>query len=918
MHPTRFRLQTFGRLALFDATGAEHALTKRRRQLAVLAYLSLSSRPVSRDTLATLFWGEEAEERARHSLSNSLSALRGALGRAAIDLGRFEVALSPDAPLDVDMREVARAVEAKDWRGVLSRVTGPFLDGVFVEGSNQFEDWLSAERRRVERWVVTACTHESARLLTEGQFVEAARVAEIWLSVAPLDTEAVLARLRAEGADGTPEAMRRATILHERLMQRLRQEFGARVDRRVSGFLATLGTRATPEPLADPVPAPVVVPTPAVVPTPSPVAVQGMPTVRRPMSRIAVMALVGVAAALAVAATAVVRNRPARAAWVLVADLERGGTDSTYDASVPLALGSTLGQSRTTQVVGRSRLAEVLRQMQVLDSSRTLSERVALDAAARIGADVVVVPTLARIGSRLVVGARLHRAESGEVLASERIDVSSDSTLLDAVDELARRVRRRLGESAGALKDAIPLPQATTASLPALRAYASGLRAQDQDRYAEAVTAYRAAIAFDSTFAQAHVALGAALSLALESEDAERSLMRGLALGERLPARERMLVRRTVALARRDWASAIEIGGQWLAVFPDDRDALDRQAYALFRARRTPEALAVFRRLLAVDSLDANAWLNFAATLPFTDSTVDEKLAAYGRAMRLNPENVTGITVNHEIGGALARAGRLDSAAVIFGRMLALDAAHRARGHRSLGYLAQWRGAYGEAVTAFGEAITWQRATGEAVGEVRARLARARTLRGLGRLADGRAELDSALRLTKQRRFDLLMVAWVGKELARAGQVDEVGQLQQLIRTRRTADRPGDGVAALLLDAEQATARGDARRGMALLDSLVRRDSSAIVQESRAHAAFVAGAYGRAAELYGRLAASPEFGWEGSEGTLLAPYWAARALEAAGDTAAARQGYANFVRQWAAPDSGLALVRDARARIGQQ
>jgi hypothetical protein len=132
------------------------------------------------------------------------------------------------------------------------------------------------------------------------------------------------------------------------------------------------------------------------------------------------------------------------------------------------------------------------------------------------------------------------------------------------------------------------------------------------------------------------------------------------------------------------------------------------------------------------------------------------------------------------------------------------------------------------------------------------------------------------------------------------------------------AERPGDRVASLLLDAEFAMAQGNAAQGLALLDSLARVDSSSIVQESRAHAAFAAGRYEQAATLYARLAATPEFGWEGSEGTRLAPYWAARAAEALGDTAAARRGYAAFVQSWDAPDAGLVWVREARGRMGER
>src|SRR5688500_9632207 len=71
------RLLTLGTLAL---TGAGDAPALGPRKLALLAYLALATRPLTRDRLAELFWGDRDDARARHSLREALSALRRALG----------------------------------------------------------------------------------------------------------------------------------------------------------------------------------------------------------------------------------------------------------------------------------------------------------------------------------------------------------------------------------------------------------------------------------------------------------------------------------------------------------------------------------------------------------------------------------------------------------------------------------------------------------------------------------------------------------------------------------------------------------------------------------------------------------------------------------------------------------------------
>ena len=71
-----------------------------RKAWAVLGYLSAAGAPVPRDVLAALLWPESSQAAARAVLRRTLSALRSAIGRAAVAADRDTLSLSPD--LDVD------------------------------------------------------------------------------------------------------------------------------------------------------------------------------------------------------------------------------------------------------------------------------------------------------------------------------------------------------------------------------------------------------------------------------------------------------------------------------------------------------------------------------------------------------------------------------------------------------------------------------------------------------------------------------------------------------------------------------------------------------------------------------------------------------------------------------------------------
>jgi tetratricopeptide (TPR) repeat protein len=105
-----------------------------------------------------------------------------------------------------------------------------------------------------------------------------------------------------------------------------------------------------------------------------------------------------------------------------------------------------------------------------------------------------------------VLGLRAVSCARGETLAQEPVTAAGKEKLLGALGEAASNLRSELGESIGTVqKFDVPLAEATTSSLEALRAYSLGLREQD----AAAALAYlHRAIQFDPDFAAGYYAIG--------------------------------------------------------------------------------------------------------------------------------------------------------------------------------------------------------------------------------------------------------------------------------------------------------------------------------------------------------------------------------------------------------------------------
>ena len=228
------RVTTLGRLTIAGDGEEVAALGRQRRKLAVLVVLALSGRPRTRDTLTEMFWGDQDEERARHSLSEALSHVRRVLGRDAIATRQTEISLSPKAPVWVDAIEFERLVRAGDNTHAIELYEGPFLDGVHVEGSNTFEQWVDERRAYFERLFVKTAGLHCQSLARARQWDGCASVAERWLALTPLSVDAALYLLNARKAGGSRDALERAVAEYEQLKVRLRREYDSEPDKVVN------------------------------------------------------------------------------------------------------------------------------------------------------------------------------------------------------------------------------------------------------------------------------------------------------------------------------------------------------------------------------------------------------------------------------------------------------------------------------------------------------------------------------------------------------------------------------------------------------------------------------------------------------------------------------------------------------------
>ncbi|MGA9389193.1 MAG: hypothetical protein WBV69_01985, partial [Candidatus Sulfotelmatobacter sp.] len=143
-----------------------------------------------------------------------------------------------------------------------------------------------------------------------------------------------------------------------------------------------------------------------------------------------------------------------------------------------------------------------------------------------------IAGAIASLGSDYVLGLKTVHCQSGETLAQEQITIPSKEKVLDALGKAASRLRGQLGESLATVQRFdVPLEDATTPSLEALKAYSLGRKADNEKGHAGLPYDQRA-IELDPSFAVGYEAVGTDYSNLGEQGRANEYLTKAFQLRE--------------------------------------------------------------------------------------------------------------------------------------------------------------------------------------------------------------------------------------------------------------------------------------------------------------------------------------------------------------------------------------------------
>jgi tetratricopeptide (TPR) repeat protein len=318
---------------------------------------------------------------------------------------------------------------------------------------------------------------------------------------------------------------------------------------------------------------------------------------------------------------------------IVLADFDNKTGDPVFDDTLKTALGVSLNQSPFLNVLSDNKVAATLNLMTRPPDTK-LTPDVARELCQRAGSKAYIAGSIASLGSQYVLELKVVNCQSGDVLAQAQATAAGKEKVLDALGEAASKLRGELGESLATVqKFGVPLAEATTTSLEALKAYSMGKAIWHEKGDAPAIPFFKRAIELDPGFAAAYAMLseryGDLGQPSLQLECATKAYQ----LRDRVNERERIAI------------SAI----YFAATGETEKQA---QTYELWEANYPRDAAQITVSLGNVYS-DMGQW--------------DKALAKYQEGLRLGPDVVS----YTNLGGAYLNLNRLQEARSTFDEALA-------------------------------------------------------------------------------------------------------------------------------------------------------------------------------------------------------------------------------------------------------
>jgi len=193
---------------------------------------------------------------------------------------------------------------------------------------------------------------------------------------------------------------------------------------------------------------------------------------------------------------------------IVLTDFANSTGDAVFDDALKTALSVSLRQSPFLNVLAEGDVEKTLKEMMQPSGTR-LTPQLARELCQRAGSKAYLAGSIGSLGTEYVLGLKAVNCQTGATLAEDQVTAASKEKVLDTLGRAASKMRSALGESLATVQRFdVPLTEATTASLEALKAFSLASKVEREKGPAAALPYNQRAIELDPNFALGYAAVG--------------------------------------------------------------------------------------------------------------------------------------------------------------------------------------------------------------------------------------------------------------------------------------------------------------------------------------------------------------------------------------------------------------------------